>query len=66
MYELKNGSARLTGALERCKEDPVRMKVLAQILYYEDEQLGQDIQALADYYEKSRKRNAPDRNRGLR
>ena len=51
MYELINGSARLVYAMERMKEDPVRMKRLANILYYCEDQLGQDIQALADFFE---------------
>ncbi len=54
MYELKNGSARLVGALERMKEDPERVKQLASILYYCEDQLVQDIQALSDYYGQSR------------
>lgn len=51
MYELMNGSARLVYALERCSGDPARMKRLADILYYCEEQLGQDIDALADCFE---------------
>ena len=55
MYELYNGSSRLVGALERVKEDPERMKVLADLLYYCQDQLSQDIQALSDYYWQQRK-----------
>ena len=51
MYELINGSARLVYAMERMKEDPARIKRLANILYYCEDQLGQDIQALADFFE---------------
>ena len=54
MYELKTGSARLVGALERCMDDPERMAHLASILYYCEDQLPQDIQALVDYYQKAR------------
>lgn len=54
MYELINGSARLVYAMERMKEDPARMKRLANILYYCEDQLGQDIQALVDYYEQKK------------
>ena len=61
MYELRNGSARIVGALERCKDDPERMRHLASILYYCEDQLPQDIQALVDYYEKARKK---ERSRG--
>ena len=51
MYELINGSTRLVYAMECMKEDPARMKRLANILYYCEDQLGQDIQALADFFE---------------
>ena len=54
MYELINGSARLVSALEGIKDDPGRMRRLANILYYCEEQLGQDIAALADFYDKGK------------
>ena len=55
MYELMNGSARLVYALERCSGDPARMKRLADILYYCEDQLAQDVEALVDFYEQSKK-----------
>ena len=64
MYELKNGSARLVGALERCMDDPERMAHLTSILYYCADQLPQDIQALVDYYEKAREKDRK-RSRGM-
>lgn len=54
MYELKNGSARLVGALERYADDSARLKALAQILNYQESQLKQDIKALVDYYQNSK------------
>ena len=54
MYEFYNGSARLVGALERMKEDPERINQLASVLYYCEDQLKEDIQALADYYSQNR------------
>ena len=56
MYELFNGSARLVGALERCAQDPERIKYLADVLSYCDDQLMQDIEALADFYELQREK----------
>lgn len=54
MYELMNGSARLVYALERCSGDPARMKHLADILYYCEDQLPQDVEALVDFYEQDK------------
>ena len=48
MYELYNGSERLMGAIERRMEDPEFMAALADLLYYQPEQLPEDIQALRD------------------
>ena len=63
MYELMNGSARLVYALERCSGDPARMKRLANILYYCENQLGQDIQALADLFEQRKTVVSDDRSK---
>lgn len=48
MYELYNGSERLLYALKRRLDDPVFINNLASVLYYQPEQLVQDIQALLD------------------
>ena len=48
MYELHNGSERLMGAIERRMEDPEFMAALADLLFYDEDQLAQDIQALRD------------------
>lgn len=48
MYELYNGSERLMGAIERRVEDPEFLEALADLLYYQPEQLHDDIQALRD------------------
>ena len=50
MYELKSGSARLVHALEQFIDNPSHMKQLANILYYCENQLVQDIEALRDNY----------------
>ena len=63
MYELMNGSARLIYALERMKEDSARMKRLANILYYCEDQLGQDIQALTDFFEQRKTVVSDDRSK---
>ena len=51
MYELINGSERLMGAIERRVEDPEFMVTLADLLFYDEDQLAQDIQALSDRLE---------------
>ena len=51
MYELMNGSRRLVDALERRMDDPESLAALADDLYYCEDQLKQDIQALVDFYE---------------
>ena len=48
MYELMNGSERLMGAIERRVDDPEFMEALAELLFYDEDQLAQDIQALRD------------------
>ena len=48
MYELINGSERLIGAIERRVEDPEFMVTLADLLFYDEDQLAQDIKALSD------------------
>lgn len=48
MYELMNGSERLMGAIERRTDDPEFMAALADLLYYQPEQLPEDIRALRD------------------
>ena len=48
MYELINGSERLMGAIERRVEDPEFMVTLADLLFYDEDQLAQDIKALSD------------------
>lgn len=51
MYELRVGSRRLVDALERRMDDPESLRALADDLYYCEDQLKQDIQALVDFYE---------------
>lgn len=51
MYELHNGSERLTDAIYRRKDDPAFLQELANLLNYHPEQLFQDIQALHDRLE---------------
>lgn len=59
MYEFRNGTARVIGALERAAADQERLKILADTLYYYPEQLAQDIAAAADYYEAFRETERP-------
>ncbi len=56
MYELYNGSERLMGAIENRVSDPVFLHQLAELLYYEPEQLAQDVQALRDRLDQSEER----------
>lgn len=49
MYELKNGSIRLAMALETAVSSPERLRILADLLYYCEDQLAQDVQALSDF-----------------
>lgn len=49
MYELDVGSIRLAEALERAAQDPERLPLIADLLYYDREQLQQDIKAINDY-----------------
>ena len=63
MYELMNGSARLVYALERCSGDPARMKRLADILYYCEDQLEQDVVALVVFYEQRKMMVSDDRRK---
>ncbi len=50
MYEKFNGSDRLLRALENAVSDDYTLSQLANILFYCDDQLPQDVQALADCY----------------
>lgn len=51
MYEFRAGTGRLIDALDRAKSDPERMAQLADLLYYYQDQLAQDITAAVDFYE---------------
>ena len=51
MYELHSGSERLMGAIERRMDDADFMAALADLLYYQPEQLADDIRALRDRLE---------------
>lgn len=55
MYELKQGTARIVCTLDQLREDPVTVNRLAQILHYVPEQLTQDLQALSDYYTRTKR-----------
>lgn len=55
MYELMNGSERLMGAIERRVENPEFMAALADLLYYQPEQLQEDLQALRDRLDQAQK-----------
>nr|CDL65588.1 unnamed protein product [uncultured bacterium] len=46
MYEGKAGAERLAGALERAAADQERLELLANILFYDADQLKQDIKAI--------------------
>lgn len=54
MYEFKAGTGRIIGALERAAADPERLQALADLLYYYPDQLKQDAQGAADFYEEYR------------
>ena len=46
MYEGKAGAERLAGALESAAADQERLELLANILFYDADQLKQDIKAI--------------------
>lgn len=48
MYEKMTGSNRLAEAFERAINDPERLNLIADLLYYDPEQLKQDAQAVYD------------------
>lgn len=60
MYEFQAGTGRLIDALDRAKADPERMAQLANLLYYYEDQLAQDITAAADFYETFRNMERSD------
>lgn len=49
MYEMQRGTERITAALSAAKGNKRALRVLSEILYYEPEQLQQDVQALEDF-----------------
>lgn len=52
MYELKQGTARIIGALEDVAQDKQRYRQLVGLLnYVEGDQLRQDVEALGDFWE---------------
>lgn len=55
MYELMNGSERLMDSIERRMDDEAFVAELADLLYYDTDQMVQDIQALRDRLEKGEK-----------
>ena len=46
MYEVKAGAERLADALERAVADTDRLDNLASVLFYDADQLKQDISAI--------------------
>lgn len=62
MYEFLNGTARVIDAMERAAADPERLKYLANVLYYCEDQLAQDIAAAADYYDRFRDQATAEAN----
>lgn len=53
MYELYNGSERLMDSIERRMDDEAFVAELADLLYYDADQMVQDIQALRDRLEET-------------
>ena len=49
MYELKGGTERLSAALDTITGNAERLNTIAETLYYDPEQLRQDISALRDF-----------------
>lgn len=60
MYEFKGGTGRIVYALQRAAADPERSGQLADLLYYYEDQLKQDITAAVDFYEAFQDAKKPD------
>lgn len=60
MYEFKGGTERIVYALQRATTDPERSRQLADLLYYYEDQLRQDVDAAVDFYETFQNAKSPD------
>ena len=62
MKEGRTGAARLVSALHRYSEDAAALQRLAEILNYIPSQLKEDIESLAEEFDRGNKDNDKENN----